>query len=464
MKKFIVFAVVLALLVPAAAYAKAEFSLGGYIKLDTFWDSTQNSSLLHTPVQRTNDGAFHHGRFNMRAQESRFNFTIKGPKVFGAVLTGFIEMDFDGNPDNITVANGGGGIAGTWQARLRHAMFRLDWPETQLLMGQYWGMFSNWWTEGAEDGPFIPYGSALDRIPQIRLTQKFLGDWSVAGLVGLPQIAAGTDTTPYSDNANNGSAAETPQLQGQIKYEHDWWGKAAYYGHPVPFTVTVSGGWQRAINRFANNVNSAGGFALNAFGENGYRAAAPAGSIVTQQFVNPWMAQAAMFIPLIPTHTANLAGTASILTQWYIGQGVEAFGITGGASNIYRFAYQAFPNGPFVYNISLLKRFGGWVEGQYYFTNQWFANVAYGISRCYGVDRQNLTPLTQDAVSADQFRTMQQVDATLWYRPIQALKFGLQYTYATTNWFQRTDVPAGGNNLDNAGNEHRVEFVGYFFF
>ena len=47
-----------------------------------------------------------------------------------------------------------------------------------------------------------------------------------------------------------------------------------------------------------------------------------------------------LFIPVIPTSSANLAGTASILTQWWIGQGVEAFGFTGVASNKYRFAQQ----------------------------------------------------------------------------------------------------------------------------
>ena len=39
MKKFIVFAVVLALLVPSLAMAATEFSLGGFIKMDTMWDS-----------------------------------------------------------------------------------------------------------------------------------------------------------------------------------------------------------------------------------------------------------------------------------------------------------------------------------------------------------------------------------------------------------------------------------------
>ena len=46
MKKFIVFAVVLALLVPSLAMAATEFSLGGFIKLDAFWDSSQMNKNL----------------------------------------------------------------------------------------------------------------------------------------------------------------------------------------------------------------------------------------------------------------------------------------------------------------------------------------------------------------------------------------------------------------------------------
>ena len=33
--------------------------------------------------------------------------------------------------------------------RLRHAMFRLNWPETELMFGQYWGMFSEFAPETA---------------------------------------------------------------------------------------------------------------------------------------------------------------------------------------------------------------------------------------------------------------------------------------------------------------------------
>ena len=46
MKKILILLVILALAIPSAALAATEFSLGGYIKLDTFWDSTQNNSLI----------------------------------------------------------------------------------------------------------------------------------------------------------------------------------------------------------------------------------------------------------------------------------------------------------------------------------------------------------------------------------------------------------------------------------
>jgi hypothetical protein len=87
------------------------------------------------------------------------------------------------------------------------------------------------------------------------------------------------------------------------------------------------------------------------------------------------MAMGSLFIPVIPTQSANLAGTASILTQWWIGQGVEAFGFTGTQGVKYRFD-GFFPN-TFLYDAELLNKFGGFVEGQYYFNNQWFVNAPY---------------------------------------------------------------------------------------
>ncbi len=70
--------------------------------------------------------------------------------------------------------------------RLRHAMFRLNWPETELMFGQYWGMFSEYAPEVTGDSQFSFHGFVNQRTPQIRLTQKFAGDWTVAGAICKP--------------------------------------------------------------------------------------------------------------------------------------------------------------------------------------------------------------------------------------------------------------------------------------
>ena len=74
---------------------------------------------------------------------------------------------------------------------------------------------------------------------------------------------------------------------------------------------------------------------------------------------------------------------------------METFGFFGVGSNLFKFA-----NNPLnsidaagaaantqVYEAQLLKKFGGMVEGQYYFNNQWFVNAVYGWSKAYGVSR-----------------------------------------------------------------------------
>ena len=158
-----------------------------------------------------------------------------------------------------------------------------------------------------------------------------------------------------------------------------------------------------------------------------------------------------LFIPVIPTHSANLAGTASILTQWWIGQGVEAFGFTGVSSNLFKFNNNVLQYGSCLnYDAELLKKFGGMVEGQYYFSNQWFLNAAYGVSKAYGVSRSRFFAVNGISAcqwygmgpSGDNAQTIQQAAVTLWYRPIQAIKFGLQYEYAAAHYFQYA-LPAG---------------------
>ncbi len=423
----------------------------------------------------------------MTAQGSRFNLTIKGPKLWGAQATGFIEMDFDPTP--APIVNTSFTTSNSYTPRLRHAMFRFNWPTSELLFGQYWSMFCEWYAESVEDGPLQMTGTPTARLAQIRFTQKFLSDWTVSGLIGdATQARLNTaGTVPYGGaltagsavpSWTNGEAAESPMVQGKVQYQHDFWGKAAYYGKPIPFTAQIVAGWERNIMR--SNGPAALGVTL---GQNGTNTA---NILVQNTYVNPWLLMGSLFIPVVPTHSANLAGTASILTQWWIGQGVEAFGFAGVGGNQYKLSNNF--NQIFNYEPTLLKKYGGFVEGQYYFSNQWFFNALYAVSKAYGVSR-SLSPFGVNPglnapagfgsewalMSGNEAQTIQQANFTLWYRPIQAIKFGLQYSYAAARYFQyafpanpgasNTTVGAANNvNRSNFGDEHRVEFVGFFYF
>ena len=208
MKKTVLILVVLALLVPAGALAATEFSLGGFIKLHTFWDSSQEIKNANFSIARNNDQLFHHGRFHMTALNSLFNFTIQGPNLWGATTTGFIEMDFESAQDP-QVSN-----THSYIPRLRHAMFRLNWPETELMLGPVTGPCSvSTVLRSPRMRGLNNHGRARSRVPQIRLTQKFAGAWTVAAAILKPFDPAATDTNFANVTVNPGAV---PNRQHRI--------------------------------------------------------------------------------------------------------------------------------------------------------------------------------------------------------------------------------------------------------
>jgi len=492
MKKTILLLVVLALLVPASALAATEFSLGGFIKLDTLWDSTQNPRSALVPIARTNDQLFHHGHFVMTAEESRFNFTIKGPKLWGATTTGLIEIDFDGAPGGVS-ADARQSNTHSYTPRLRHAMFRLNWPETELMFGQYWGMFSEFAPEATGDAVFMYHGWTFQRTPQIRLTQKFAGNWTIAGAICKPYDPSANDTFFAGQTINpgqvqsvsagvEGQSSEAPQLQGKLAYEADLWGKAAFYGRPRGFTAQVNAAWQRT-RYHANTAVSA----QNTFGQNTYGVANVFQN--GQQNLDPWCVQGTLFIPVIPTHSANLAGTASISAEYYIGQAVSFLGAAPDTDNSWLDFSGINAAGQLRYNRKLTQQYGGYLQGQYYFTNQWYLSAIWAFNRNYGFDRSQSALLAgvagnpagyKYASNNDQTKLWSEYDLTLWYRPIEAIKFGLTYAYERTDYLQKLNNPSlaatpGGAAAGQAqgqpsagakdvGESHRIQFVAYMFF
>ena len=134
MKKFAAFLALVALLtLPASVMAakSGDFELGGYIKLLAYWESTNSVNKNISWVNTRNNARYpnHDGHTRFTAQETRFNFKIKGPEVWGAKTQGYIELDFDPNQDGRQSASQ------SYTPRLRHAWIgpaagRSSWVST----------------------------------------------------------------------------------------------------------------------------------------------------------------------------------------------------------------------------------------------------------------------------------------------------------------------------------------------
>ncbi len=386
----------------------------------------------------------------------------------------------------------------SYSPRLRQAMFRLNWPETELLFGQYWTMFCEYTPENVQDTPLNNHGMPSSRVPQIRLTQKFAGAWTVAAAIIKPYDPSATDAAfdgqtqavagqfQSASVALPGQSSETPHFDAKIAYEKDLYGKAGFFGRPRGFAAQVTAGWQRT--RYRANTAAAAPFT---FGQNFYGTANDMFQN-GQQYLDPWMVQANLFIPVLPTYSANLAGTASLSAQWFIGQGLNAFGEAQDSDATWFQFTGIGPGNAFFYTRQLTNQFGGYLQGQYYFTNQWFLNAVWGMQRTYGVEtgtsgllagKQTNNPAGFVYASLnDQVKLWQEFDLTLWYRPIEALKFGLQYTYGRTDYLQKLNNPqnptftsatgVGGaqtqgqpnTGAKDFGEAHRVQFVAFMFF
>lgn len=172
-------------------------TFSGFVKTDIFYDSRQTVNVreghyLLYPKGPSLDpaGADVNAQptFHILSVQTRLAGKITGPDALGAKTSAYLETEFFGTSD--ADING---------FRLRHAYLKLNWPRTELMIGQFWHpMFV---TESFPDvvsfntgAPFQPF----NRAPQVRLTQAF-GRFSLAA-TALAQ----------RDFASNGPDGVTP--------------------------------------------------------------------------------------------------------------------------------------------------------------------------------------------------------------------------------------------------------------
>jgi len=213
---------------------KFGISFSGFVKTDIFYDSRQTVNIreghfLLYPENALLDADENdinvNPAFNILSIQSRLKGAITGPDAFGAKTSGVIEADFFGNA--------GTGLDDVNGFRLRHAIVKLNWKATELLVGQYWHpMFI---AESFPDvisfntgAPFQPFS----RNPQIRLSHKFGPIKLIACVFSQrdftsigPEYALSAATNKYVITSVASSKyirnADLPSAHFQIQYKPD---------------------------------------------------------------------------------------------------------------------------------------------------------------------------------------------------------------------------------------------------
>ncbi|MFC2104144.1 hypothetical protein ACFLS4_02175 [Bacteroidota bacterium] len=194
---------------------KIKFEPSGFIKSDIYYDSRQNvealEGLLHLyPKNVSNDANGKdinaNGSFNIIDISSRIRGKVTGPDVFGAKLTGLVEIDFTG----IT-----GGLSSS-RVRLRHAYSKLNWEKTEILFGREWHpMFvKEVYPSVMSLNTGIPF-QPFNRSPMLQISHK-LGAFKIIGaaISQSDYVSRGPDgkSAKYLKNSN------IPNLHLQLHY------------------------------------------------------------------------------------------------------------------------------------------------------------------------------------------------------------------------------------------------------
>ena len=218
MKYLILVLLVVASLTIQAQEKKEEpkfgISFSGFVKTDIFYDTRQTVNIRegHFLLYPDNIAPDANGKdvndkssFNILSIQTRLRGAITGPDAFGAKTSGVIEADFFGNANSaFDDVNG---------FRLRHALVKLNWKTTELLVGQYWHpMFIAESFPGTisfnTGAPFQPFS----RNPQIRFSKTLGGLKLIACLFAQRDFTSMGPEYVFANNSYSSATASSSKF------------------------------------------------------------------------------------------------------------------------------------------------------------------------------------------------------------------------------------------------------------
>lgn len=193
--------------------SKLTLKVGGYIRTETFYDTYRSvegrdGESYNYPMRKGFDAAGVDtnkiNQFEMLGLQSRFRISSSGLTAFGAKVSSLIEADFLGMSEDYK-----------YQVGLRHALVRLDWDKTQLMMGQYWAPMSL--PEFAANTVLFASGTTFQpvaRATQARVTYQLMPKMKLIGAI----LAHSTHKVIEPKGTNSQRNSGLPDLQAQMQY------------------------------------------------------------------------------------------------------------------------------------------------------------------------------------------------------------------------------------------------------
>lgn len=196
---------------------KYGITFSGFVKTDFFYDTRQVVTIRegHFLLYPENKRLDLNGKdisakdhLGILAIQSRLSGRITGPDIFKAKSSALLEADFFGNENgNFSDVNG---------FRLRHANIRLNWPKTELLVGQSWHplFVPECFPDVVSFNTGVPF-QPFSRNPQIRLTQNLD---KVKLIIAANSQRDFASTGPDGTSAKYLSNAVLPDLNLHLQY------------------------------------------------------------------------------------------------------------------------------------------------------------------------------------------------------------------------------------------------------
>lgn len=265
-------------------------------------------------------------RFGATVRQSSLGLEVFGPEVAGASTKADIETDFFGGLPNVP-----NGV--TWGlVRLRTAGFRLDWPRTSLVAGQYAPFFSPLSPTSLASvayPAFADSGNLWTWTPQVRIEHRFrFSETSSLALQGgiLDPLTGEPPYDEYYRSASAGEKTGQPAYAARVAWTHG--------GSDRSLTVGVGGYYERQNWGF-------------------------------DRIVDAWAGTADWSMPL--------GSRLSLTGEFYRGRAIGGLGATGGVSVV----YNGDPTLPQTL-VRGLRTTGGWAQLKFTPSERIEFNGAFG--------------------------------------------------------------------------------------